>query len=29
MAPVPGVTDTQIGQIVAYVRALQVKNGIK
>ena len=29
MPPVPGVTDDQINQIVAYVRALQVKNGIK
>lgn len=29
MAPVPGVTDDQIGEIVAYVRALQLKDGIK
>ena len=28
MLPVPGVTDEQIGQIVSYVRKLQVKNGI-
>ena len=29
MMPIPGITDEQIGQIVSYVRNLQVKNGIK
>ncbi len=29
MLPIPGVTNEQIGQIVSYVRKLQVKNGIK
>ena len=29
MLPIPGVTDEQVGQIVVYVRNLQVKNGIK
>ncbi len=29
MLPIPGITDKQIGQIVSYVRALQVENGIK
>jgi len=29
MLPIPGVTDEQVGQIVLYVRNLQVKNGIK
>ena len=28
MMPIPGITDEQIGQIVSYVRNLQVKNGI-
>ena len=29
MMPIPGITDEQIGQIVSYVRNLQVKNRIK
>ena len=29
MMPIPGITDEQIGQIVSYVRNLQVENGIK
>ncbi len=29
MMPIPDITDKQIGQIVSYVRNLQVKNGIK
>jgi len=28
MMPIPGITDEQIGQIISYVRDLQVKNGI-
>ncbi len=29
MMPIPGISDKQIGQIVTYVRNLQVENGIK
>jgi len=29
MAPIEGVSDDEIGQIIAYVRALQVANGIQ